>query len=139
MYARSILKVMGGEVEDGEGGVLPKELLPVDRILQRWDVSIGTGLPSEAWDDNPRTSRPSPLDDDTATVVDQIILHLPRRTNQVIVAWYRTPQPTEAIARKLNMSPRSLENGLKVCLNFTRWKFEESGHRTLLQLLQVRI
>jgi len=139
MYVGSVLRVLRGEAEDGAGGVLPKELLPVDRILQRWDVSIGTGLPSEAWDDNPRTSKPPPLDDDTATVVDQIILRLPKRTNQVIVAWYRTPQPTEVIARKLNMSARSLENGLKVCLNFTLWKFQESRHRTLLRLLQVRV
>jgi len=139
MYARSVRKALEGLLEEGAGGVLPKELLPVDRILQRWDVSIGTGLPSEAWDDNPRTSKPPPLDDDTATVVDQIILKLPKRTNQVIVAWYRTPQPTEVIARKLNMSARSLENGLKVCLNFTRWRFEESKHRGLLKLLQVRI
>jgi hypothetical protein len=139
MYAAAVLKVMLNTVEDGQGGVLPKELLPTDRILQRWDVSIGTGLPSEAWDDNPRTSRPSPLDDDTALVVDQIILHLPLRTNQLITAWYRTPQPTEVIADRLKMSARTLENGLKVCLNFTRWKFEQSGHRTLLKLLQVRV
>ena len=132
------MRVLCGDADTG-AGVLPIELLPVDRILQRWDVSIGTGLPTEAWDDNPRTSKPPPLDDDTATVVDQIILKLPKRTHQVIVAWYRTPQPTEVIARRLNMSPRSLETGLKVCLNFTRWKFEESGHSTLLRLLQVRI
>lgn len=136
MYAGSVLKLLRGEAATG---VLPLELLPVDRILQRWDVSIGTGLPSEAWDDNPRTSKPPPLDDDTATVVDQIVLHLPPRTHQVIVAWYRTPQPTEVIADKLKMSARSLENGLKVCLSFTKWKFIESRHRPLLKLLQVRM
>lgn len=139
MYAGSVLRVLCTDAQDGEGGVLPVELLPVDRILQRWDVSIGSGLPSEAWDDNPRTSKPTPLDDDTATVVDQIILRLPKRTHQVIVAWYRTPQPIEVIAHKLNLSSTGLKRGLKVCLNFTRWKFEESRHRTLLRLLQVRI
>lgn len=138
MHAVSVLKVLLGKAEDGEGGVLPKALLPTDRILQRWDVSIGTGLPSDAWDDT-KKARPPPLDDDIATIVDQIILHLPRRTNQVIVAWYRTPEPTEVIASRLKMSQRSLENGLKVCLNFTKWKFEESRHRGLLRLLQVRI
>lgn len=138
MYCASTLKVLLGQQEDGAGGVLPRDLLPTDRILQRWDVSIGTGLPSERWDDTKR-ARPTPLDDDTATIVDQIILKLPKLTHQVIVAWYRTPEPTEVIARKLKMSPRSLENGLKVCLNFVRWRFEESRHLTLLRLLRLRV
>ena len=139
MYARSARRALAGELEEGAPGVLPRELIPVDRILQRWDVSIGTGLPSEAWDDNPRCSRPTPLDDDTATVVDQIILKLPPRTNQVIVAWYRTPQPTQVIARRLNMSSRNLEKGLRVCLGFVRWRFEESDHLPLVRLLRVQV
>jgi len=134
----SVLKVMLGKARSSAGGVLPKELLPTDRILQRWDVSIGSGLPEECWDDSPQ-SRPPPLDDATATVVDQIVLKLPQRTNKVIVAWYRTPEPTEVIASRLKMSERSLENGLKVCLGFVRWKFEESRHLTLLNLLRVRV
>lgn len=132
-----MLKVLYGEVEDGAGGVLPKELLPTDRILQRWDVSMGSGLPSDEWDDRP-SSKPPPLDEATAVVVDQIILKLPRRTNLVVVSWYRTPEPTEVIARRLNVSPSTLEKGLRVCLNFVKWKFEESKHLTLLNLLRVR-
>ncbi len=135
MYTAAVLKSMLGQTTTG---VVPKELLPVDRIMQRWAVANGQGLPSEVWDDTPR-AKPPPLDDDTAIVVDRIILHSPPKTRQIVIEWYCKPLPTQEIARKLGMSPRSVEKSWGLSLNFLKWKFEESRNMTLLRLLRVRV
>lgn len=135
MKTGGVLNAMLGRATTG---VIPVELIPVDRILQRWDVSVGTGLPSESWDDNPK-AKPPPLDDDTAIVVDQIVQHSPPKTRQVTIAWYRTPQPTRVIAGELGMSERSLETARNLALNYLKWRFEESNNLTLLRLLRVRV
>jgi hypothetical protein len=49
------------------------------------------------------------------------------------------PVPTRELARELSMSPRSLEKGLHVSLNYLQYKFEGSNHLTLLKLLRVRV
>lgn len=134
MYAKSVLKAMLGEATTG---VLDVELIPVDRIMQRWAVANGNGLPSDEWDDNPK-ARPPPLDDDTCILVDDIILRSPPRTQRVIVHWYCKPLPTREIARLMGMSPRSLEKAWGLSLNFLRWKFENTRNLTLLRLLRVR-
>jgi len=119
-------------------GVIPRELLTTDRVMQRWAVGCGDGLPSDEWDDS-RKSRPPALDDDTQVVIDRIVNKLPRRTNRVVIGWYLRPLPTSALARELNMSPRSLEKSLHVSLNFLKWKFEGTNHLTLMRLLVLRI
>lgn len=134
MYAKSVLKAMLGDVTTG---VLPVDLIPVDRIMQRWSVANGNGLPSEEWDDSPK-ARPPPLDDDTCMVVDEIVLNCPPKTRRIVVQWYCRPLPTVQIARKLGMSPRSLEKAWTMSLNFLKWKFEVSKNMTLLRLLRIR-
>ena len=135
MYAASALKAMLGRATTG---TVPTELIPIDRIMQRWAVSVGLGLPSEVWDDSP-AARPPPLDDDTATVVDQIVLRCPAKTRRVLNDWYRRPVPTAELAKEFGMSPRSLQKAHALALNFVRWRFEESRHITLLKLLRVRV
>lgn len=134
MYAQSVRKAMQGEATTG---VILRELLPVDRIMQRWAAANGEGLPSEVWDDSPR-ARPPPLDDDTAMVVDRIVLSLPPKTHRIVNKWYRKPIPTRLIAEQIGCSPRSLEKQWTIALNFLRWKFVESRNVTLLRLLRVR-
>jgi hypothetical protein len=135
MYAASVLKSMLGQTTTG---VIPPELLTTDRIMQRWAVANGSGLPTERWDDS-RVSRVPPLDDDTALVVDEIVLKCPPKTNKIIVLWYCKPLPTVEIARLAGMSPRSLEKAWGVSLNFLKYKFEGTNHFTLLKLLRVHV
>lgn len=135
MYAASALKALLGEVSNG---AIPTDLMTTNRIMERWAVSNGNGLPTERWDDS-RTSRPPALDDDTALVVDGIVLRCPPKTNKVIVSWFCKPLPTVEIARQLGMSRRGLEKSVNLSLNFLKWKFEASGHATLLRLLRVHV
>ncbi len=115
---------------------LPRELITTDRVLQRWAVSIGMGMPSEEWDEQLR-AKPPPLPDDVAIDVDQCILSSPDRTREVITRWYKTPQPAEVIARKLRVSARNLYRYHGIALNFIRWKFEGCGNVELLYLIRA--
>jgi hypothetical protein len=123
--------------EDTRTAVCPAEFATTDRICQRWSVSVGTGQPTERWQDHER-SRPPPLDDGTAIVVDQIILRAPASTRKVVVKWYRTDLPDTVIAQQLNLTPRTLVVAWHLSLNFLRWRFSESGHRDLLAALRWR-
>lgn len=137
MYAtKSILKSMLGETSYGP---LPPELVPVDRIMQRYWVANGNGVQVPVWDENPRYSRPPPLDDDTATVVDKIVIKLPPRTKRVVVSWYGSPLPTRVIAENMRMTQRSFEKAHAVSLNFLKWKFECANNPTLIRLMNVRV
>lgn len=138
MYAGAVLKSLLDETTT-KGRVIPHELLTTNRVMERWAVANGSGLPSERWDDNPRQSRVTPLDDETFLVVERIVNHSPPRTNRLVWGWYMRPVPTRELARELSMSPRSLERGLHVCLNYLRWRFESTRHLTLVRLLNVQI
>jgi hypothetical protein len=135
MYAKSVLKAMLGETVTG---VIPEELITTDRIMQRWQVAGGSGLPTPKWDDS-RKSKPPPLDDDSFVVVEKIFNHSPPRTHRVLDKWYRSPAPTRVIARGMGMSPRSLEKALVVCLYYVKWKIENTKHPTLLKLLRIQV
>lgn len=136
MYAGAVLKSMLGQATTG---VIPYELMTTNRVMERWAVANGSGLATERWDDNPRRSRVPPLDDETFLVVERIVNHSPPRTNRLVVGWYMRPLPTIELARELSMSPRSLEQGLNVCLNFLKFKFEGTAHSSLLKMLRVRV
>lgn len=137
MYAtKSRLKSLLSETSCGS---LPPELLPVDRIMQRYWVANGNGVQAAAWDENPRYSKPPPLDDDTATVVDRIFVRLEPRARKLLTDWYGSPLPTYVIAKSLKMSQRTLEQAHAMEMNFMRWRFENSKNPTLLRLLAVRI
>jgi hypothetical protein len=115
--------------------VCPAEYATTDRILQRWAVSIGTGLPG--WDEG-RQSRVPPLDDPTAIVVDQLILRSPERTRLLVRWWYCTRAPQSVIAERLGISERNVVKGWLLCLHFMRHRFSESNHAPLLELLRLR-
>lgn len=115
---------------------LPRELVTTDRILQRWAVSIGLGLPTEAWDDQ-RKCLPPPLSDDIAIIVDQCILHSPPKTKELVTRWYKTPNPVEAIARRLKMTPRNVYRMHGVALEFLRWRLEGTKNRQLVLMIRA--
>lgn len=135
MYAGTVLNSMLGSTVDS---TLPGDLAPVDRICQRWAISIGDGFPRELWEEL-KTSRATPLDDDTAIVVDQIILKSPPRTKRFVRVWYKTPRPRQTIATEFRMSERSVSVCWKLCLGYLEWKFLESKHKPLLALLKNRV
>lgn len=130
-----IRKALLGEAATG---VIPRELLTTDRILQRWSVDSGSGLPSDLFDDSPR-SRPVPLDSDTWLVVDREVRTSPPSTKRIVVAWYCTPAPTKVIAERLGYSRAKLYVALGLCLNFMKYRFEGAGSRTLNELLLLRV
>lgn len=78
------------------------ELKSTNWILQRWAVSVGDGLYDAPWDDVPR-EQVSPLSDQMAIVVDQLVLRSGKKTRQLIGYWYRTPLPKTAIAKKIGV------------------------------------
>jgi hypothetical protein len=130
-----IRKALLGEAATG---VIPRELLTTDRVLQRWAVDSGTGLPSDFWDDTPK-SRAVPLDGDTWLVVDREVRTSPASTKRIIVAWYCTAAPTKVIAERLGFSREKLYVAVGIALNFMKYRFEGAGCRTLTELLILRV
>jgi hypothetical protein len=116
------------------GAKLDVDLMPVDRIEQRWAVSIGNGLPSTAWDDAP-ASKPPPLDDDMAIIVDKINLHADPRRRGLLRNWYKTPLPSSTIAHNMNVSQSGLYLEWRAALHYLKLQFMASNHRGLIQLL----
>lgn len=117
--------------------IVPPELATTDRICQRWAVSVGLGLPTDQWMDG-IASRPPPLDDATAIIVDKIILKAPPRTRRVTVKWYRTQLPQPVIAEQLGLTERTLVTAWQLTLNYLRWRFSESKHPDLLAALRLK-
>lgn len=115
---------------------LPRNLITTDRILQRWAVSSGTGLPVEDHDDLPR-AKPPPLPDDVAIEVDLLISRSPPRTYKLVRKWYRSPEPAEAIAASLGMSARNIYKARNICLHFMRDRFLHSDNNQLVRMVMV--
>ncbi|MEP7314264.1 MAG: hypothetical protein ABI859_16895 [Pseudomonadota bacterium] len=135
MNPAQVRKALLGEAATG---VIPRDLLTTDRVLQRWSVGSGSGLPSDTWDDTPR-SRPVSLDPDTWFVVDKEIRSVPRTTNRIVVGWYCTPAPTKVIAERLGFTRAQMYQALGITLNFMKYRFEGSKYAPLIKLLQLRI
>lgn len=117
---------------------VPPELATTDRVCQRWAVSVGLGLPTDLWMDG-IPSRPPPLDDRTAIVVDQIILKSPPRTRKLTVHWYRTQTPQPLLAKQMNFrGERELRVAWQIVLGYLQWKFSESKHADLLAAMRFK-
>lgn len=78
------------------------DLMPVDRVFQRWATSVGSGLPTERWSDT-HTQVP-PLPDDAAIAVDRHICRSPERVRRFIHAWYRSQDASAVIAKRFGLS-----------------------------------
>jgi hypothetical protein len=101
--------------------VLDWRLAPTDRLMQRWTVSQGSGLPATV--ELARASRLSPLDDMTAVRVDQIVLAAPYRWPGFIHMWYRSPKPAEVIGQVLGISRTAVYTEHKVILGYLLGQF----------------
>lgn len=104
------------------------ELEATHRIMRRWAVSQGSGLPTDTWDDDPKAKEP-PLDDDTAIKVDRIIQHdLIPKYHTLAVLWYKSPAPREVIARRMGLPGRSsLYPEWRAVLSYLRGRFQGVG------------
>lgn len=105
---------------------LPEELILVDRICQRWAVSVGSGLPSDDWDDT-RKARLSELDPETAIVVDQIIEKLPIKYHTLCVRWYKSPTPRSVIAKLIGLPRSTVYVEWRCLLWYLRGLFQSAG------------
>ena len=122
-----------------EGGKLDQldiELIPTNRIMERWAVVTGAGMPSDEWDDS-RKSRLDPLDDATAIVVDQVILKASnKRYSYLVKQWYCGTGSSTTIAQRLGVSRSGLYLEWRCALFYFRAQFLNSGHADLVSLAE---
>lgn len=79
-------------------------LVPTDRLLDRWAVSQGSNDLMLKWSDEAPRSRPPPLDDDTAVIVDRVVMHSPVQTRKFVCRWYLRPnEPMSGLAYALGL------------------------------------
>lgn len=107
----------------------------VDRICQRWAVSVsGGGI--EPWADTVE-SKPPPLPDDLAVEVDRAILQAPGYYPELLRGWYRTPNPAEVIAKDCGLKSRqSVYTKLREALFYLLGRFE--GKRGVIERFNAR-
>lgn len=118
-------------------GGLDPELMPINRIMERWAVSVGSGLPTDdEWE--PR-SRPTPLDDASSTVVDQIVIHAPHRYRLLLLPWYKGSGSSTTIQEKLGVTRHGLYLEWRCSLFFVKQEIRRIGHQDLIDLLDVFI
>lgn len=75
------------------------ELLPTDRIFQRWARSVGCGIPEPEWDGTP-AAQANELPPDAAIWVDRYVCTAPERMRRFIHSWYRSQDDSSVIARR---------------------------------------
>lgn len=112
---------------------LADALVPTDRILTRWAKSVGDGLYDAAWDEVPYNRAPE-LDDQTAIVVDQLVLRAPEQTRKLVEMWYRTTIPCRVIAQRLRCDETALTVRWNAALYHFKSHFESSPLSTLRKL-----
>lgn len=79
-------------------------LVPTDRLLERWAVTQGGDEYMSGWDETPARSRPTPLSDDLAIIVDQTILHSTVQARNFVHRWYMRPgESVTVLARALGI------------------------------------
>lgn len=124
-----------------DGGKLSKideDLLPTERVIQRWAAGSGNGTPGEEWDDSRKSTLP-PLDDATHVVVDLIYMHAKiskPRYHTVIREWYCGTGSVVQVAKMLGVSRDGLYLEWRCALQYFRGEFARSGHPDLLSLIE---
>lgn len=135
MNSSQVLRRLLSDDMDATPSCLARDLLSTDRILQRWAVSVGSGLPTEVWDDVPR-AKPPPLPDDVAIIVDRIVIKSPKRKRLLIKLWYRRTCPRSVISKRLNMTQRALYVEVAAALMYLKLRFLSAGHAALCDMVK---
>lgn len=115
---------------------LDHTLMPTNRVMERWAVGSGDGMPSDEWDDSRKSSRMPPLDDYTHIIVDQAIMRAPSQHSLLVRQWYWGSGSTTTIAQRLGLSRCDLYVAWRNSLLYFRETFRASGHRDLINLLE---
>jgi hypothetical protein len=98
--AAVVVELLGSACPHG----LDTVLVPTNRLLERWAVAQGSDDMSIKWGEQAPRSRPPPLDDDTAIIVDRIVMHAPVQTRKFTCRWYLRPnEPVCALAVALGL------------------------------------
>lgn len=111
------------------------DLLPADRIYQRWARSVGCGLPEEAWDGV--QSRPTELPTDAAIWVDRYVCTRADRMRKFIHSWYRGQDASAVIANRFNVGRDAVYMLWRDYLAISREDFAKA--RCLAHLMSARI
>jgi hypothetical protein len=112
----------------GKRGSLDPQLAIVDEMLQRWAASVGTGLPIDPEKyDPPNKARPEPLDDETAVIVDRLVMRAPKPFPRLINDWYRSQYPREVIAHRIGVSRSALYVEHRSALWYLKGRLHEAG------------
>lgn len=140
---------------------LPLQHVPTDRVLQRWAVGHGSGLPptsdeldlladaaQETDTFTTRASLPPRLDDATQVVIDRIVGPHPRlppprgcapfEIRSFVWEWYCSPTPLTVMAAVLGIDSAKLHDIHEAVLDDLRARFQASGHADLVKLLTQR-
>ena len=123
---RSAREIVEELAEKWKPGRLHPELVLTDRIMQRWAVSVGDGMP-DGWNDEPQARVP-PLDDGTAILVDRIVMHqLTKRYQTLAMRWYKSRQPRAVISDEMGLPRTSLYLEWRSMLWYLRGHFHGVG------------
>lgn len=100
------------------------DLMPTDRIFQRWSRSVGNELSSQGWGEN--RSLATALPDDAAILVDQYVCAQMWQPKHFLHAWYRGQDPSPVIAKRFSMSQDGVYLYWRAVLwsardQFTKW------------------
>lgn len=135
--------IRGGDTKLAQ---LDHELLPTNRVFERWAVGSGNGLESHEWDDSRKEARLTPLDDATHIVVDQTILKGSKRLSvdavrhgryrALVRQWYCGTGSTTTMADRSGLTRDGLYFEWRCSLLYFRDQFRSSGHPDLLNLLE---
>lgn len=136
MTPAQIRKALLGEAATG---VIPRDLLTTHRILERWSVDSGSGLPSDFWQDDTPKSRMVSLDPDTWLIVDKQVRIAPKLTNRIVVTWFCRPTPVREKFRELGYTREKGYIALSLALNYMRARFQDNANGTLRELLLLRV
>jgi hypothetical protein len=122
--ARAIVRL----IEAGNPHGLDPLLVPTDRMLERWAVSQGGDEYMSGWDEKPARSRPPPLPDDLAIIVDQTILHSTVQARNFVHRWYMRPgESVTVLAKALGLHRDTVQMRWRSTLWYMRRRFIEAA------------
>lgn len=123
---------------------------PVDRIMQRWSVGEGSGLPytsdeldmaAQAAAEQADTfaappAKSPPLDDETQIIVDRVVIRSPKETKYLIRQWYCSTKAVQVIAADCGVHRSHIYRRWHDALDYLRYRFEIVAHPTLMRLMR---
>jgi len=113
-------------LEESNPHGLDPVLVPTDRLLERWAVSQGSDEYLHGWSEVPARSRPPPLPDDMAIIVDQTILHSTVQARNFVQRWYMRPgESITVLAKALGLHRDTVHMRWRSTLWYMRRRFIE--------------